>query len=62
MCTHFRGHAKALMQSGADVAKGQSPNFRRRRRRVMIAVALTTLLTAMLLAIAFFAVMRSAAD
>jgi len=59
---HFGGHAKALMQSGVDVAKGQSRNFRRRRRRVMIAVALTSLLTAMLLAIAFFAVMRSAVD
>ena len=60
--TPFCGHAKALMQSGADVAKGQSRNFRRRRQRIMIAVALSTLLAAMLLAIAFFAVIRSAAD
>lgn len=53
---------KRLTQSEADVTKGQSRNFRRRRqRRVMIAVALTTLVAAMLLAIAFFAVMRSAA-
>jgi len=50
------------MQSGADVTKAQSRNFRRRRQRVMIAVALATLLAAMLLAIAFFAVMRSAVD
>ena len=50
------------MQSGANVAKGQSRNFRRRRQRVLIAVALTTLLAAMVLAIAFFAVMRSATD
>jgi len=53
---------KRLTQSEADVTKGQSRNFRRRRqRRLMIAVALTTLVAAMLLAIAFFAVMRSAA-
>jgi ABC-type enterobactin transport system permease subunit len=52
---------EALTQSGADVAKGQSRNFRRhRQRRVMIAVALTTLVAAMLLAIAFFALMRTA--
>jgi len=43
------------------MAKGQSRSFRRRRQRVMIAVALSTLLAAMLLAIAFFAVMRGAA-
>ena len=56
-----RAH-QALMLSGADVAKGQSRNSRRRRQRVVIAVALTTLVAAMLLAIAFFAVMRNAAD
>jgi len=43
------------------MAKGQSRSFRRRRQRVMIAVALSTLLAAMLLAIAFFAVMRGGA-
>jgi hypothetical protein len=52
---------EALAQSGADVAKGQSRNFRRRRqRRVVIAVVLATLIAAMLLAIAFFAVIRNA--
>jgi hypothetical protein len=50
------------MQSGTDVAKGQSRSFRRRRQRVIIAVALTTLLAAMLLAIVFLAVMRSATE
>lgn len=54
---------EALTQNRADVAKGQSRNFRRRRqRRVMVAVVLTTLVAAMLLAIAFFAVMRTAAS
>ncbi len=53
---------EALAQSGPDVAKERSRNFHRRReRRVMIAVALTTLVAAMVLAIAFFAVMRNAA-
>ena len=60
-CAHMTSTLKALTQSGADVAKGQSRNFRRRRqRRVMIAVVLATLVAAMLIAIAFFAVMRTA--
>lgn len=56
------GTPKRSCRAVRTVTKGQSRNFRRRRQRVMIAVALTTLLAAMLLAIAFFAVMRSAAD
>jgi len=49
-----------LAWSGTDVAQRQSRNYRRRQRRVVIAVALATLVAAMLLAIAFFAVMRNA--
>jgi hypothetical protein len=60
-CAHWGEHTEALAQGGADVAKGQSRNIRRRRqRRVVIAVALATLIAAMLLAIAFFAVIRNA--
>jgi hypothetical protein len=58
-CARCGEHAEALAQSGADVAKGQSRNFRR-QRRVVIAVALATLVAAMLIAIAFFAVIRNA--
>ena len=57
---HFGEHTEMLAWSGTDVAQRQSRNYRRRQRRVVIAVALATLVAAMLLAIAFFAVMRNA--
>jgi hypothetical protein len=61
-CAHWGEHTEAPAPGEADVAKGQSRNIRRRRqRRVVIAVALATLIAAMLFAIAFFAVIRNAA-
>jgi hypothetical protein len=61
VCALAAGYAEAVAPDGADVAKGQSRNYRQRRqRRVVIAVVLATLIAAMLLAIAFFALMRNA--
>jgi len=44
------------------VTKESSRSPRRRQRRIVMALALATLIAAMLLAIAFFAVMRNALD